>query len=308
VPTKVSIIGVGRVGATTAFHLTTQGVADELVLVNRTHETAVGEAMDLTHATGFMERPIRVRAGQVEDTAESDIVVVTSSVPHPPDKPDRLLLAEGNARLMADLLPRLAHLSPTAIFIMVTNPVDVMTYLALQLTGLEPRQVIGTGTLIDSARYRSLLSQHWGVHPEDIRAYILGEHGDSQVRAQSVALTGGERLPDSEYAEQAFRETIAGGYEIARRKGYTNFAIAMAVGLMVESILRDSRRTMPVSTVINGYCGVHDVCLSVPVVLGRSGVTRRFEPLLDESEQAAFRQSARIVRGAIERCLSAIEL
>jgi len=297
---KISIVGIGKVGAALAYTLVVRSLGTELLLVNRTRVTAEGHALDLLHASSIAERPMTIRAGTMAESSGSDIVIVCASAPMQPTYHTRLDLASDNARLFEQLIPELARRSPKAVMLIVTNPVDVMTWHALQLSGFEPSHVLGTGTFIDSARYRSLLSQELGIHPEDLRAYILGEHGDSQFPAMSLAVTGGERLDRSDATIRLFREAVQLGHAAMRQKGYTDFAIAMAATLIVEAIVSDNRRTYPVSTLINGYLGVRDVCLSLPAVIGRSGVTRQLQPALSAPERRAFVKCARIVREAIE--------
>lgn len=296
---RVSVVGTGRVGATVAFALVAKGLVDELVVANRTLEKAEGEAKDLLHASAFVERAVSIRAGWLDATAGSDIVIVCASARFSGELKTRLDLGHANARMFDELIPKLAERSPDAILLIVTNPVDIMTYRALRCSGFESQRVMGTGTLVDSARYRSLLSAEVGIHPDDIRAYILGEHGDSQFSADSLAWCGGERLAGDERNRRIFQEAVKTGYEVFRSKGYTNNAIALAVALVVESIARDSRRTMPLSVELDGYLGERDVCLSIPVVVGKSGIVRRLNPELSASEQAAFRASVSTVRKAM---------
>ncbi|MGH8624307.1 MAG: hypothetical protein ACREYC_03170 [Gammaproteobacteria bacterium] len=168
---------------------------------------------------------------------------------------------------------------------------------------MPPSRVLGTGTLIDSARFRSMLSAEVGIHPDDLRAYILGEHGPSQFPALSLAQAGGEAIEDNRGRRRMFDQAVDAGFEVFRSKGYTNDAIAMAAALIIESIAFDKRHTMPISTLIDGYLGVRDVCLSVPVVVGREGITRVLQPDLNELEIDAFRASAVTVRGAINEML-----
>lgn len=297
---KISVIGVGRVGSTVAYSLVMRALADEVVLVDRAEEIAEGEAHDLTHAASLTAHPVEVRAGQVEDTAESDVVIICASLPWLPEFKSRLDLAAGNARLYGELVPELARRSPDAVLLVVTNPVDVLTFHALRLSGFPASRVIGAGTLIDSARFRALLSQELGIHPDDIRAYILGEHGDSGFPALSVAMTGGRRIDsESAHGAEVFRTALASGHYVFERKGYTNYAIAMAAATIVEAIARDSRRTMPVSVLVEGFLDEDDVCLSLPCVIGRAGVVRQLHPALSDEEEKAFRHSAQVVRDAI---------
>lgn len=296
---KISVIGIGRVGSTLAYTIALRALCDELLLVNRRHEVAVGDAYDLRHGLSLVDRQINVRAGTVADTAGSDIIALCVSVPREAGTMDRLALGPGNAALFNNLIPPLAAGSPDAILLVLTNPVDVMTYHALNLSGFPAHRVIGTGTLIDSARFRAMLCDELGIHPDDLRAYILGEHGEHQFPALSQAQVGGERIEDNESRRTMFRQTVAAGHAILEAKGYTNYAIAMAAALIIESISHDTRRTMPVSTLINGWLGVSDVCLSVPVVIGRTGVTRVLQPELNNEEIEAFRTAASAVRSAI---------
>jgi L-lactate dehydrogenase len=299
---KISIIGIGRVGSAIAFSIVQQGVADELVLVNRTPRIAAGEALDLLHANAFTAKPINIRAGSLADTADSQIVIYTASVPMPANFKSRNEIAIGNDALLNEQVPAIAKYSPDAILLMVTNPVDAMTYVALQASGFPASRVIGTGTLIDSARFRTLLSREFRIHPDDIRAYILGEHGECQFPALSVAMIGGVSIQDSETALRLFDDTVRGGFDVAHSKGYTNYAIAMATLLIVKSIADDWRRTMPVSTLIEGYCDVHDVCLSIPAVIGRHGIERHLLPPLSAEEQQAFQTAATAVKKTIAEC------
>lgn len=293
---KISVIGVGKVGSTAAFLIAMDGLAGELVLWNRTASVARAEAMDIQQACAFIPHRVGVRAGNAEDTAGSDILVMCASVPMPRDMADRGELAGGNAALMRELLPRFVALSPGAIIVNVTNPMDAITGRILQISGFPWQRVIGTGTLVDSARFRDLLSQQVGIHPLDLKAYILGEHGETQFAALSVASAGGEHIDATPARYRMLQEAKASAFEVLRTKGYTNYAVAMAVRLIVESIARDLRYTLPVSVRMNGFCGVSDVCLSLPAVIGRGGVHRVLNPDLDDPEQDAFRRSAEAVR------------
>jgi L-lactate dehydrogenase len=296
---KISVVGVGRVGSTVAYTLVMSSYASELLLVNRTHSVAEGEALDLRHASALVEVPVEVRAAKVAETAGSDLIIVTASVPLPGPGAARATMARGNCQLFEELIPPLAAASPNAVLLMVTNPVDAMTAVAWKLSGFPARRVIGTGTLIDSARFRSLLSREVGIHPDDIRAYILGEHGEHQVPALSLAQSGGEWIGGIDSAQALFRETVGLGYQVIQRKGHSNYAIALACRLIVEAIAHDSMRTLPISTRIEGYLGVEDVFLSVPAVVGRAGVVRTLHPELGPAEADAFRAAAQAVREAL---------
>lgn len=293
---KITIVGTGRVGSSIAFAAVMQPIASELVLVNRSKEKAEGDAMDLMHASALRNSNMRIRAGEIDDTVGSDIIVFTASAPYGPPHRKRWELAEDNMPIMQEWIPALAKASPEAIFVLVTNPVDTMTLATIKLSGFPWQRVIGTGTLLDSVRYRSLLSTEIGIHSDDIRAYILGEHGDTQFAAQSLAMTGGERFYPSDTSVRMFNETVNMGYEVAKRKGHTNYGIAMATMTVLDSIVYDLRHTMPVSVLIDGYLGQSDLCISLPCVIGRAGVTRILHPKLSDDEQAKFLHSAAAVR------------
>lgn len=294
---KVTVVGTGNVGSALAFAIVLEGLSDELVLLNRTERTAQGHALDLQHAASFVKHPPKIIGGSVEESRDSDIVVMTLSVPMDTSFPDRRTLARGNAHILAEWMPKLVEASPKAIFLMVTNPVDVMTWAALQLTDLNPNKVCGIGTLVDSGRFRAMMSTRLDIHPDDIRAYILGEHGQSQVAAINMASVGGEPIDDSlETAHQVAQVTIDSGIDVLRLKGYTNFAVAKATAVVIEAIRYNRHSTTPLSVLLDGYCGIDDVCLSIPVVMGREGVTRRMHPRLAESEFEAFCKSAAEVR------------
>jgi L-lactate dehydrogenase len=299
----VAIVGCGHVGSTTAFAILMRGITDRIVLTSRSPDRALGEAADLRHAAAFVERPAEIVAGPLEAIEGASVVVITASVPTPTNYQDRNSFAPGNVAMFGELIPAIVRHAPDAVLLIVSNPVDVMTYYAIRNSGLAPSRVIGSGTLLDSGRFRQLLSGHLGVHPDDIRAYILGEHGSSQFPALSVAVTGGQRFDNDPHLQSHFEIAKRGGEDVFALKGHTNFAIALANTMIVESILRDSRRTLPVSTLIDGYQGVRDVCLSVPAIIGRQGIIRQLRPELSLRESDMFRASAAHVRGVIEELM-----
>lgn len=297
---KISVLGIDKVGSTVAFVLAEEGLAADLVLWNRNAAIARANALDIEQACAFTPYRVAIRAGGIEDTARSDILVMCASVPTPSQMVDRGELVAGNASLMRDLVPQFVALSPDAVIVNVTNPVDAMTWHILELSGFPWQRVIGTGTLVDSARFRDILSQQVGIHPLDIRAYILGEHGDSQFAALSIATAGGEHIDATPARYTMLDQAKQTAFEVLRTKGYTNYAVAMAVRSIVEAIVRDLCATLPVSVRIDGFCGVTDTCLSLPAVIGRGGVHFTLSPDLSAAEQEAFRRSAAVVRKAIE--------
>jgi len=301
---KISLVGLGRVGSTLAYTLLLRGLADELLLVDANEKVAIGEALDLQHAEAFTSHPMIVRPGTIAETAGSDVIVLSCSVPWNPNYTSRFDLGRDNLRLFRQVVPPLAEVSPDAKMLVITNPVDVMTYHAIKLSEFGPKRVFGTGTLIDSARFRTMLSARMGIHPDDLRAYILGEHGDAQFPLFSTAVAGGSRILCDEVTEEVFREASRAGFDVVHQKGHTNYAISMAATLVIEAIVWDTRRTMPLSILIDGFLDVRDVCLSLPVVVGKDGITQVLRPKLPEEEAAAFRRCAEVVREGINRSLA----
>jgi L-lactate dehydrogenase len=298
---KVTIVGPGNVGMVLAYTLMLRGAAREIVLVGANRAKAEGEAMDLMHAQAFLQVPVSVRAGDLADCEGSEVVAVCASVPTPDGITSRNILAEGNAALMKEMLPKIAAIAPETKLVMVTNPVDVLTWLALQLTGFPPERVMGTGTLLDSIRFREMLSQMIGIHPDDLRAYILGEHGKHQFPAMSVAQAGGERIEDTPERRALCDKAANAGIEVFRKKRNTCYAIGQAASYIIESILFDERRTVPMSVKIDGFLGVEGVCLSLPVVVGKRGIERVLHPELNAIEAEQFRAAARAVREVIDQ-------
>jgi L-lactate dehydrogenase len=296
---KVSIIGVGNVGSSLGVALVAQALVDQLVLVGRRKEKTIGEAMDLLHASAFT-RPLDVIAGDIADTAGSDVIALC--VAGKSEGPVREGAVVPNAQLFRDMVPALAAASPRAVLLVTTNPLDVMTTLAVQLSGLPPAQVIGSGTLLDTMRLRVLLSRECGIHPDDIRAYVLGEHGDSQFAALSSASSGGARLPlKAALLNRLAKETVDAGLEIYRKKGYTNHGVAFAAARIIRAVALDTHEVMPVSTLVHGSHGVRDVCLSLPAVIGRRGVLKTLKVELTAEESKAFRNSAKVVKSMLRR-------
>lgn len=300
---KISIIGVGQVGSTLAYTLIMRGLGDELVLVDKNDQVAVGEALDLQHAEAFTSHPTFIHAGDISDTTGSNIIVITCSAPWNSDYTSRFDLGSDNRKLFEKIVPQLAQHSPEAIMLIISNPVEVMTYHAIQLSGFGPNRVFGTGTLIDSARFRTILSEKMKIHPDDLRAYILGEHGETQFPHFSMAMVGGSHIASSQTTKEAFHQTTRAGWDVTNRKGHTNYAISMAAALVIEAIVWDTHRTMPLSVLIDGFLGIHDVCLSLPVVVGKDGISQILRPELGPEEAQAFRQCAEVIRGGIERSI-----
>lgn len=306
---KVSIIGGGGlVGTSAAFALQCGGVVREIALLDVNLEAAQGHALDLLHGGPSTSDQI-ITAGGYEHVADSDIICITAGLRRKPDE-SRLDLINRNVDLFVKILDSIgsAGMKEGAIAFVVSNPVDVLTYLAADRLGLPPRQVIGLGTQLDTIRFRSLIAQHLGAAPTQVNALILGEHGDSMVPIWSSAAVGG--LPLANYpgwtnndANQLFTRTKGSGAEVIKRKGGAGFAVGIAIRDCVHSIALDQRRVLPISSVQDGCYDIRNVALSVPTVVGRRGVIDHLEIDLWPKEVQGIRKSGLVLRQTVETVL-----
>ena len=296
---KISIIGTGRVGSTLAYCLVLKQLCEHLVIAGRTQKKALGDALDLQHTLAFCPRPMRIESCVSTDVTDCDIVVVTASAPMNAEFSDRMALGEKNVELFRGLIPVLAANNPNALLVILSNPVEVLTYAAGKLAGFPPNRVMGVGTLVDSARFRSLLSKELHIHPDDLRTYVLGEHGPHQFPVLGIAQAGGEPIGDTPSHRQLFNRVIEAGFEVYRLKGYTNHAIATAASVVLQAIVADENRTMPLAVRFEEWMGITDNCLNIPVVVGRSGVVRALHPTLTGLEQEGLLAAANAVKRAI---------
>ncbi len=301
---KVAIVGAGAVGATFAYSLLIHGLASQIVIIDVDKNRAEGEAMDLNHGVPFAY-PTKIWAGDYSDCEDADIVTIAVDKGQRIEQ-SRLELAEGNFQIMKQIIPNVTRYNQECVLLVVTNPLDVMTYAALKLSGFPKNRVIGSGTVLDTARLRYLLGEYLQVDPRNVHSYIIGEHGDSEVPVWSLANIGGIRLKDYcpvcdvrydlDDFNKLFLEAKNAGYEIIKRKGRTFYAVALGLTKIVESILRNENTVLTVSCLLENYLGVSDICLSVPVILNRSGVKRVIELPLSEKERADFQKSAEIIK------------
>ena len=312
-PVRIAIVGTGNVGATVAYALLWSGLAAEIVLIDANRARAEGEAMDLNHAMPFT-RPVRIWAAAGEDPyaecAGAAIVALCAGAGQKPGE-TRLDLVKRNAGIFREVVPRIAQHNPAGILLIATNPVDVLTYVAWKWSGLPAQRVIGSGTVLDTARFRYLLSRHFGVDPRSVHAHIIGEHGDSEVPVWSLANVAGMRLRDycaasgKPYDQQAmdeiFRSTRDAAYHIIERKGSTYYAVAAGLMRIIEAIVRNQNTVLPVSSLVTDYYGVSDIALSLPSIVNRSGIERLVPLSLDEAEAAALRHSADVLRQTLAK-------
>ncbi|HUO60569.1 MAG TPA: L-lactate dehydrogenase [Candidatus Acidoferrales bacterium] len=307
-PSRVAIVGLGNVGASFAYALLISGLAPEIVLIDANQKKAEGEAMDLNHAVPFL-RPVRVWAGDYADCAGAAVTVICAGAAQRPGE-TRLDLIGKNARIFASIVPEVVRHNPNGIILIATNPVDVLTYAAWKLSGLDSSRVFGSGTILDTARFRYLLSQHYDVDARSVHGFIIGEHGDSEVPVWSLTNIAGMNLRDysarqniphdDEILKDIFQQTRDAAYKIIDCKGATYYAVASGLVKIVEAILRDQSTVLSVSSLLHGEYGIQDVCLSLPTVVHRSGVERVLELPLAPDEEAALRASAAVLHQSIE--------
>src|SRR5947208_16331915 len=304
---KVSIIGGGGlVGSMTAFALQCGGVVSSICLIDANKDMAQGQALDLLHGASLAADQ-RITAGDMAEVASSQIVVVTAGLRRKPDE-SRLDLINRNVDLFLGLLDQMikAGLREKSYLVVVSNPVDVLTYLAVQRSGLPWQRVIGLGTQLDTARFRGYLARRLQVPATQVNAVILGEHGDSMVPVWSSATVAGlplEQWPGFSPAVQreVFEETKTAGAQLIKLKGGSGFAVGLSIREVVEALLLDSRKVLPVSTLQQGLYGIRDVCLSVPTVVGCGGARQQIELTLTPKERLGLQQSARVLRDIIDQ-------
>jgi L-lactate dehydrogenase len=302
--TRVAVVGTGNVGSTFAYALLLSGLAAEIVLLDVNHAKAEGEAMDLNHTVPFAH-PTRIWAGDYGDCTGAAVTVIAAGAGQKPGE-TRLDLVKRNAAIFGEIVPEVARRNPGGILLIATNPVDVLTFAAWKLSGLSAERVIGSGTVLDTARFRYLLSRHFQVDPRSVHAFIVGEHGDSEVPVWSLANIAGMRLADycaahgiacdGPVMEEIYRQTRDAAYAIIERKGATYYAVAAGLMRIVEAILRDQRTVLPVSNLVDDYYGISGVCLSLPAVIARGGVERMLRLELNPQEVEGLRRSANILK------------
>jgi L-lactate dehydrogenase len=307
-PRKVVIVGAGAVGSTFAYALAQKNVADEIALIDVNREYAEGQVLDLAHGLPYFPS-VEIYVGQKEDYADAHVIVITAGAKQAPGE-SRLDLLQKNSRMIEGLIDDIVSQNSQAVIVVTSNPVDVLTHVALKRSGWPKNRVIGSGTVLDSARFRYLLSQHCSVDVGNVHAYILGEHGDSEFAAWSMTHVGG--VPIDEYCpmcdacddwdaqrEEIVRQVRESAYHIINYKGATYFAIGMALTRIVGCILQDQRSVLTVSTLLEGEYGIEDVCLGIPCVVGKDGVHQVIEARLPPEEQSLLEKSAATLQKAL---------
>ena len=306
-PVRIAVVGAGNVGATFAYSVMLSGLASEIVLLDADKARAEGQAMDLDHAVPF-NQPVRVWAGGYEDCKGALVTMVSAGASQRPGE-SRMDLLKRNIAVFRDVIGEIAAVNPEGIILVATNPVDVLSYAAYKISGLSRRRVFGSGTILDTARFRTLLANHFDVDPRSLHAHIIGEHGDSEVPVWSLANIAGVRLADlggegwpkyePKAMEEIFLKTRDAAYHIIERKGATYYAVASGLLRIVEAIVRDQSTVLSASSLLTGQYGLSNVCLSLPTVINRRGVARVLQLDLDEGERDKLTRSAEILSASI---------
>ncbi len=306
---KTAIIGCGFVGSTIAFSLMQSGLFSEMVLIDADADRAEGEALDISHGTPFA-RPMKIYAGSYKDISDAAVIIITAGANQKPDE-TRLDLVTKNTKIMRSVVTEIMKHGCEGILLIVSNPVDILTYEALKMSGLPSNRVIGSGTVLDTGRLKSELGEHLGVDSRSIHAFIIGEHGDSEIAAFSSANVSGVPLHDvcemrgfyhHEEAMHRIAHTVKNSaYEIIEKKKATYYGIAMAVRRICEAIVRDEKSILPVSVMLDHVYGLHDIVLSMPTIIGATGAEGHMPISLNEDEQEQLKTSANLLKDIITK-------
>lgn len=300
---KVAIIGAGNIGTTLAYTLFVKGLVSEIAIINRTREKAFGEALDMTHALAAASHAVKIYSGDYRACAGAKVIVVTAGAATVKGQ-SRLEIVAKNAEIFKEMIPEIVKYNQDGIIVLVTNPVDVTTWLTMQYSGWPTERVIGSGTVLDCQRLQSFLSRHFNVHPANVNAMIIGEHGDSMIPVWSRASISGiplEEFPeyDQQEMEDIFDMTRRGAAMVRVTKDSTQYATAMSVCRTLEAILLDKKEVLTVSTMINDYYGINGICLSMPTVVGAKGVERVLQFKLADDERERLTASAGILKNVL---------
>jgi L-lactate dehydrogenase len=305
---KIAIIGAGKVGTSFAFALQLSGLAGEIVLIDMDKKRAEGEVMDLNHAVP-LSNPVRIWDGDYPDCAGANVVVISAGTAQRSGE-TRLDLLKRNTDIFRQIIPQVLKYNRDGVLLIATNPVDVLSYATWKISGLPSQRVIGSGTVLDTARFRSLISTRFNLDARNVHSYIIGEHGDSEVAVWSSANIAG--IPMQDYCKLIGNEVCEedririsdqvrnAAYEIIARKGATFYAVAVGLVRIVESVLRDQHSVLSVSSLVPGYYGIEDVYLSLPAIIGQAGVERVLKLNLDEKELGALKHSAQVMQDVIK--------
>jgi len=306
---KVTIIGAGFVGATTAYTLMLSGLISDIAIIDVNKEKAEGEIMDLNHGLSFVQ-PVKIHLGTYEDCKDSDIIIITAGANQKPGE-TRIDLVKKNTQVFKSIIPEIAkYYNNNSVILVVTNPVDILTYVTYKISGFSENKVIGSGTVLDTARFKYLLANHVGIDARNVHGYIIGEHGDTEVTVWSSANIAG--VPIDDYCDKChkceekirknkiFNDVKNAAYKIIEKKGATYYAVALAVRRIVEAIVRNENSILTVSGILNGQYGLHDICLSLPTVVNSKGRDTIITIPLDKEEMELLHKSANSLKEIIK--------
>lgn len=296
--TRIVVIGVGAVGSTTAYTLLLRSRMDELVLIDANKGKAIGDALDMNHGLPFLGKA-KVWAGDYDDCRDADIIIITAGVPQHPGE-SRIDLLKRNVAIYEKITDEVLKYNQHGILLIASNPVDIMSYFTWKKSGWPAQRIIGSGTLLDSARFRYLIGNKLGIDPRSIHAHIVGEHGDSELPLWSLAnIAGTEILLNDDDKQEIFTNTRDAAYKIIEAKGATYYAIALALDRICTAILKNESSVLNVSTLLTNYHGVNDVYLGVPCVVDNTGVREVLQLNINEQEKELLKRSAEKLRGII---------
>ena len=305
---KVAVIGCGFVGATSAFSLIQSGLFSEMVLIDANHEKAVGEAMDLSHGSAY-STPVKIYAGSYDDIVDAGLIVITAGANQKPNE-TRLDLVKKNVSIFKSIIPEIKERNCEGILLIVSNPVDILTYVTLKLSGFPANRVIGSGTVLDTARLKHVLGEHLQVDSRNIHDYVIGEHGDSELAVWSGAQVAGIHInhfcelrghfQHQEAMNRLYQEVRDSAYHIIERKGATYYGVAVAVKRIAEAIVKNEHAVLPISSLMQGEFGLSDLCLSIPTVVGNKGVEMVVDIYLDNEEKQKLLESAHALKQVLK--------
>lgn len=304
---KVVIVGVGNVGATTAYSILNQGICEEVVLIDVNKDKAIAEALDMQHSIYFMNRNMSIKAGDYSDCRDADVVVITASAPMPKDSHNRLEMLAPSMRIIKDIVENIMANGFDGVFVVISNPVDIMSYYVWKLSHLPKNRIIGSGTTLDTARLCCELSKMYNLDAKSVEAFVMAEHGDSEMVSWTSATIGGKSLSDvfADNAdrtkditkEELLKRTKEAGWDIFNRKGNTCYGIASSATAIIKSILFNENRILPVSVGLSGEYGLNNIFLSVPTIINKNGAKEIVEIKLAEDENELLHASADVVQG-----------
>lgn len=310
---KIVIVGAGNVGSTIAYSIINQGLCGELILIDINHEKAVGEAMDLQHSVYFMNRNVNVKAAGYEECRDADLLIMTAAAPMDPKSNDRLKMLDTSRKIMKDTCEAVMKNGFDGIMLVVSNPVDIMAYYAWKYSGLSKQKVIGSGTTLDTARLAGFIGKMFDLDEKSVEAYVMAEHGDSEIVAWSTATIGGKKIVDvmkdntdrteNVTLEDLRQKTLQSGWDIFHRKRSTTYGIASSVTSIAKSIIFNENRIFPVSVCFDGHYGMSDIYMSTPTIINHTGAKEIVEIKLSDEELEQLVQSSKVLKQCIDNVI-----